>query len=88
MALTKQVVIDSINVTEIGVVEVREATTVMDGGVQIGSKSFYRFTIAPGEDYSTQDAKVKAICKATHTASCVAEYEALMAANNLRLGLS
>ena len=79
MALTKEVVIDKIEVVENGVVQVREATRIMEDGKQL-SQSYHRWTIAPGQDYSDQDAKVKAICQVAHTTEVVAAYQAQVAA--------
>jgi hypothetical protein len=79
MALTKEVVIDKIEVVENGVVQVRQATRIIEDGNQL-SQSYHRWTIAPGQDYSTQDAKVKAICDAAHTDAVIAAYEAAIAA--------
>ena len=79
MALTKETVIDKIEVTENGVVQVRQATRIMEDCVQI-SQSYHRWTIAPGQSYSDQDAKVKAICQVAHTSALIAAYEAAQAA--------
>jgi hypothetical protein len=79
MALTKQTVIDKIEVTENGIVQVRQATRIMEDGVQL-SQSYHRWTIAPGQDYADQDAKVKAICDATHTEEVIEAYEEALAA--------
>ena len=75
MALTKVEIVDRIEVMENGVVQVRTKTAIMEDGVQI-SGSFHRHVVAPGDDYSKQDARVKAICAATHTAAVVAAYKA------------
>lgn len=85
MALTKEVVIDKIEVTENGVVQVRQATRIMEDGNQL-SQSYHRWTIAPGQDYSDQDAKVKTICQAAHTPAVIAAYEAAIAAAQERMG--
>ena len=85
MALTKQTVIDKIEVTENGVVQVRQATRIMEDGQQL-SQSYHRWTIAPGQDYSDQDAKVKAICDAAHTDAVIEAYEAALAAAAERMG--
>jgi hypothetical protein len=79
MALTKEVVIDKIEVTENGIVQVREATRIMEDGQQL-SQSYHRWTIAPGQNYSDQDAKVKAICQAAHTEAVIEAYEEALAA--------
>ena len=75
MALEKKVVADLIEVLENGVVQVRTKTAILEDGVEISNK-FHRHVVAPGQDYSAEDAKVQAICAATHTAEVVAAYEA------------
>jgi hypothetical protein len=72
--LEKVTVVDRIEVIESGAVQVRTKTAIMEGGVQI-SGSFHRHVVAPGDDYSKQDARVKAICAATHTAAVVTAYK-------------
>jgi len=80
MALEKLITTDRIEVVESGVVQVRTCTKIMEDGKQI-SGTFHRHTVAPGDDYSTEDARVQAICAATHTAEVVAAYKAKMAEN-------
>ena len=75
MALEKKVVTDLIEVVENGCVQVRTKTAILEDGVEISSK-FHRHVVAPGDDYSAEDAKVQAICKATHTKEVVAAYKA------------
>lgn len=79
MVLEKVVVVDLIEVTENGCVQVRTKTAIMEDGQQI-SGTFHRHVVAPGEDYSDEDARVKAICKATHTPAVIAAYKAAQAA--------
>jgi hypothetical protein len=75
MALEKTQVIDRIEVLENGCVQVRTKTAIMEDGDQI-SGTFHRHVVAPGDDYSAEDAKVKAICVAVHTAKVIAAYQA------------
>jgi hypothetical protein len=78
MALEKTQIVDRIEVVESGIVQVRTKTSIMEDGNQI-SETFHRHIVAPGDDYSSQDARVKAICAATHTASVIAAYKASVA---------
>lgn len=73
MALKKQVVVDQIEVLEDGSVQVRTATRVVEGDAVISS-AFHRHVVAPGADYSGEDARVRAICDATHTPDVIAAY--------------
>jgi predicted transcriptional regulator len=79
MALEKQTVVDKIEVTEMGHVQVRTATRIVEDGNVI-SQSYHRHVVAPGQDYSNEDPKVQGICSAVHTAETVAAYEAFVAA--------
>jgi hypothetical protein len=80
MALEKQIVVDKIEVIEVGVVQVRTATRIVEDGKVI-STSYHRHTIAPGQDYSNEDARVQAICQATHTADVISAYQAMQEAS-------
>ena len=75
MALEKQTVVDLIETIENGCVQVRTCTRIMEDGVQI-SGTFHRHVVAPGDNYSAEDAKVQAICAAVHTAEVIAAYQA------------
>ena len=78
MALEKVIVVDQIEVVENGSVQVRTATKIMDDGKEI-NRTFHRHFVAPGDDYSGEDARVQAICAATHTPEVVAAYQASIA---------
>ena len=80
MALEKVVMVDLVEVIENGCVQVRTKTAIMEDGKQI-SGSFHRHVVAPGNDYSNEDARVKAICAATHTPEVVSAYQAKIAAS-------
>ena len=73
--LEKIEIVDRIEVVELGVVQVRTKTAIMEDGKQI-SGTFHRHVVVPGADYSAEDARVQAICAATHTADVIAAYEA------------
>ena len=79
MALEKVTVVDRIEVLENGCVQVRTKTAIMEDGKQI-SGNFHRHVVAPGDDYSGEDARVQAICAAVHTAAVVSAYQAAIAA--------
>jgi hypothetical protein len=78
MALEKFEIVDRIEVVENGSVQVRTKTAIKEDGVEISSK-FQRHVVAPGDDYSAEDVRVKAICAATHTADVVAAYKTFIA---------
>jgi hypothetical protein len=76
--LEKVEIVDLIEALENGTVQVRTKTSFKEEGVEISSK-FHRHVVAPGADYSGEDARVKAICKATHTKDVIAAYKATIA---------
>ena len=73
--LEKTTVVDKIETLENGCVQVRTATRITDNGAVVAS-SFHRHVVAPGDDYSNEDERVRAVCAAIHTAEVVAEYQA------------
>jgi len=75
MALEKVISVDLIEVVENGSIQVRTKTAIKEDGVEISSK-FHRYVVVPGDDYSAEDAKVKAICAAMHTPQVIAAYKA------------
>ena len=82
MALTKEIAVDQITVTENGIVLYREATTIKEDGEEI-SKKYHRTSLTPGQDLAGQPEKVVAICNVAWTAEVVAAYEAQQEANRL-----
>lgn len=82
MSIEKQTVVDQISVNEEGVVHVRTATRIVEDGKVIG-QSYHRHLIAPGADYSAEDARVQAVCAATHTPEVIAAYNAAIAAQGV-----
>jgi len=75
--LEKVISVDLIEVVENGCVQVRTKTAIMEDGKEISNK-FHRHIVVPGDDYSAEDTRVKAICAATHTGSVVAAYKAAL----------
>ena len=91
MALTKETVVDKIEVLEKGQVQVRTATRVLEDGTQLSS-SFHRHVLAPSTktdgswgdtDISGEDARVQAIANATWTAEVKTAYQEQQDANEL-----
>lgn len=75
MALEKTVSVDRIEILANGCVQVRTATVILDDGQQAGG-SFHRHIISPGDDFSAQDPRVKAVCAAVHTPDVIAAFKA------------
>jgi hypothetical protein len=80
--LEKIEIVDRIEVIENGCVQVRTKTAIMEDGKQI-SGNFHRHVVAPGDDYSVEDTRVQAICKAAHTKDVVTAFKAAMAAQGV-----
>lgn len=78
MALEKVNVVDRIEVVEDGSIQVRTKTAILEDGKQI-SGTFHRHVVAPGDDYSQEDAKVQAIAASIHTAEVIAAYQEKLA---------
>ena len=85
MALTKETVVDKIEVLEMGQVQVRTATRVKEDGAVLSS-SFHRHTISPSTktgdtwadtDISGEDARVQAVANATWTDSVKTAYQTM-----------
>ena len=74
MSFTKSVAVDQITVTENGVVLYREATRILEDGVEL-SKTYHRSSLTPGQDISAVPANVQAICNAAWTPEVVAAYQ-------------
>jgi len=78
MALTKQTVIDKIEVVgQFSHVQVREAVQVLEDG-QVISQSYHRYVVAPGG--TSTDPKVSAVIAAVHTQDVITAYQAHLAA--------
>jgi len=78
--LEKQTIVDQIEVIKNGSVQIRIKTAVLEDGEEI-SNAFHRHVVAPGDDYSAEDARVQAICAAVHTDEVIATYKELQNVN-------
>ncbi len=76
--LEKIVVIDQVEVTESGHIQVRQATKIMENGKEL-SKSYHRHVLSPGDNLEGQNPKVVAIAEAVWTSEVIAAYKATMA---------
>lgn len=76
--ITTKSTIDLIEVMQNDVIRVRVKTSVLSDDLQI-AESFEHRVIAPGGDYSGENAKVQAIAALIHTADVVAAYVAAQA---------
>ena len=90
MAITKEIVVDKIEVLEMGQVQVRTATKIVEDGNEL-NRSFHRHVVVPSTkngdtwedtDISEEDAKVQAICNAVWTDEVKTAYQEMMNAQN------
>lgn len=84
MAITKETKVDQITVTENGIVLYREASRIMENGVEL-TKTFHRTSLTPGQDLTGQPAQVVAIAQAAWTPEVIAAYEAQVAEQAARM---
>ena len=86
MAITKEIVVDKIEVLEMGQVQVRTATKIVEDGNEL-NRSFHRHTVMPSvknddtwedTDISSEDARVQAICTATWTDEVKTAYQTMI----------
>ena len=90
MAITKETVVDKIEILEIGSVQVRAATVIKEDDNEL-NRSFHRHVLEPSvkngdtwedTDISGEDAKVQAICNAVWTDEVKTAYQEMMDAQN------
>ena len=83
MAITKEIVVDKIEVLEMGQVQVRTATVIKEDGAEL-NRNFHRHVLNPrtktgdtwgDTDISGEDARVQAIANATWTDEVKSAYE-------------
>ncbi len=86
MAITKETVVDKIEVLEMGQVQVRTATVIKEDGTEL-SRNFHRHVLNPrtksgdtwgDTDISSEDARVQAIANATWTSDVKSAFETLI----------
>ena len=79
MTISKKSTIEKIELLPDEILIVVSSVVVSENG-QLLSKTLHRKSIAPGDDYSDEDARVQAICAAMHTPEVIAAYQAAIAA--------
>jgi DNA-binding transcriptional LysR family regulator len=82
MAISKTKTIDQITVTENGIILYREATKIIEDGVEL-TKTYHRTSLTPGQDLTGQPAQVVAIANTVWTPELIAAYQAQIEANRL-----
>ena len=91
MAITKEIVVDKIEVLEMGQVQIRTATKIVEDGTEL-NRQFARHVLNPrtksgdtweDTDISGEDARVQAICTATWTSDVKSAYETFIDSQTL-----
>ena len=85
MSLTETKAIDKIEVVGLGLIQVREAKTIMREGVEV-AKTYHRWSLAPGQDLTGQPTNVVAIATAAWTPEVIAAYQQAQAEAAQRMG--
>jgi len=78
--LTKEIVIDKIEILEDGIIQTREETRILEDGIIISRKYTNRKIVEPGQDVSKEAQRVKDIAAAVHKPDVVSAYTAKVAA--------
>ena len=78
MTIEKIKVLDQITATENGTILFREATRIVEDGVQL-SESYHRSSLAPDSDLTDVPAQVAAIAAVVWTPEVIAAYQAAQA---------
>ena len=74
--LTKDTVIDRIEILETGHVQVRRAAYILEDGKRIAGPEYHRVAYDPGTSVINEDQRVKALCKVIWTPELIASYKA------------
>jgi hypothetical protein len=80
--IEKQTVIDQITVTENGIILYREATKIIEDGVEL-TKTYHRTSLTPAQDLTGHPANVVAIANTVWTPEVITAYQAQQEANRL-----
>jgi hypothetical protein len=81
--LEKKSVIDSINIMEMGTVEIRRADKIFEDGKEI-SKSYHRHVLAPGDSTVDENERVIAVANAVWTPEVISAYQTELEKNKLK----
>jgi DNA-binding transcriptional LysR family regulator len=82
--INKETVVDQITVTENGTILYREATRIIEDGVQL-TQTYHRTSLTPGQDLTGQPSNVVAIAQAAWTPQVIAAYQAAQAEASVRM---
>ena len=72
--LTKETVVDKMEVLENGTIQVRQAELIFENG-QVVSQKFSRYVVTPGQDVSDKDQKVQDKAASIWSEEVISEYK-------------
>jgi hypothetical protein len=80
MTITSNEIIDKIEVLEDGEIQVRQALILTDSSTNKEiTRTFNRWVVVPGQDISSQDAKVQSIANVVWTQEVITAYQTKIA---------
>lgn len=82
--LSTTIVVDRIEVTESGYIQVRTCINISDGGKEI-ARNFHRYVLAPGEDITHQNERVSAVARAVWTPEVMAAHRSMIQMQTARI---
>ena len=74
MALEKDVK-RKIEILPDGTIQIRDATVILEDGIQFGSPTYHRHVLAPGDSLENEDDRTKAIAAAVWTKDVLDAFE-------------
>ncbi len=69
--LTKETVLDKVEILEDGSMQVRRATYIVEDGVRIAGPNYHRVAYTPGDDVALEHPKVRALVAVAWTPDVV-----------------
>jgi len=80
MALIEKTIIDRIEILENNTIQVREATIITKDDQEL-TRTYHRYVLAPDQDISDKNDKIKVIANAIWTDEVIAAYKEKIAEN-------
>lgn len=80
MALSKDTVLDRIEIVEDGTIQVRRAVYILEDGVRVTDARYARVVFTPGSDMTGQPLVIQRVANAVWTPAVIAAYQAKVAA--------
>lgn len=81
--LTKEIVIDKIEILEDGTLQLREKTRYLEDGIMKSEANTDRRILVPGADVSGENAEIQTLARLIHTPEKIAAYEATLTESTL-----